>query len=355
MPDRAVVVAESDRQTPSMPYTLTSAATLGYDLVRIPGGRQVAAVLVSALRSDVAEWALLAAHHPLRTADPTRDPLTAAEESALARELAGGAPQLSSLPAGVSDAATAGPEGTAESVERARLAALAEHLRSSMVGNAAALERLVREEAVDAAGAADLLDHEDPSGGAALERALAADVLADAALAWYASRQLPTALRRRLTEPYERAVAGAVPGTFDLAPDPAAPWGPALTELLRALRDLDGPGRQRWRAAVDAGRASGRGAAGPGAEQRSWSLAMHDACWAAHASGRTAAAAAAQLLAVQAFLDGGFTAADGATGCWNAVAGCVQAALVGDMLGEESLEVLSRPWRTVTGGALAGL
>ncbi|MEH3076603.1 MAG: hypothetical protein PGN11_07945 [Quadrisphaera sp.] len=255
----------------------------------------------------------------------------------------------------MSDAATAGPEGTAESVERARLAALAEHLRSSMVGNAAALERLVREEAVDAAGAADLLDREDPSGGAALERALAADVLADAALAWYASRHLPTALRRRLTEPYERAVAGAVPGTFDLAPDPAAPWGPALTELLRALRDLDGPGRQRWRAAVDAGRASGRGAAGPGAEQRSWSLAMHDACWAAHASGRTAAAAAAQLLAVQASSTAASPPRTAPPAAGTPSPGACRRPWSATCSARSRSRCSPRPWRTVTGGALAGL
>lgn len=323
-----------------VPYTLTSAATLGYDLVRLPGGRQAAGVVVSALRAGPAEWALLAAHHPLRTSDPSADPLLAAQESARAREIAAEGPNLQQVRP-TADALSSG--------EPDRLAALAEQLRSSMVGSASAFERLVRTEALTAA--ATPLDEDADGSGAALDRALAADVLADAAVASYAARELPRSLRRRLSEPYERAVAGAVPGTFDLAPDPRTPWGPALRDVLDRLRSTDAEGRRRWRAAVDAARLAAQARPVPG---RSWSEAMHDACWAAHASGRTEAAAAAQMLAVQAFLDGGFGVDDGATGVWNAVAGCVQGVLVADLLGEESLELLAQPWAAVTGQALAG-
>ena len=35
-----------------MPYTLVSAATLGFDLVRLPAGRAVAGVLLAALQAD---------------------------------------------------------------------------------------------------------------------------------------------------------------------------------------------------------------------------------------------------------------------------------------------------------------
>ncbi len=332
--------------TPSevpVPYTLTSAATLGYDLVRLPGGRQAAGVLVSALRSGPAEWALLAAHHPLRTSDPAADPFLAGEDAARARELAETAPRLSQAtgtPAGTDAAGAAAAAGGAPT----SVAALAEQLRTSMVGSASALDRLVRHEAMDA-GAAEpsaLPDLEDP---AHVDRALAADVLADAAVAAYAARQLPRALRRRLSEPYERAVAGSVPGTFDLAPDPRTPWGTQLRSLLAALRDLDAPGREHWRRAVDATRA----------DRRPWAATMHDACWAAHASGRVPAAAAAQLLAVQAFADAGFDAGDGATGVWNAVSGCVQGLVVADLLGEDALAVLTEPWALATGaGLLAG-
>jgi hypothetical protein len=76
---------------------------------------------------------------------------------------------------------------------------------------------------------------------------------------------------------------------------------------------------------------------------------MHEACWAAHVTGRTRELAAVQLHAVQAFLDGGFDGRDGAAGVWNAVAGCVQGLAMADLLDEASLAVLRAPWLRVTG------
>ena len=76
---------------------------------------------------------------------------------------------------------------------------------------------------------------------------------------------------------------------------------------------------------------------------------MHEASWAAHVSGRTRGLAAVQLHAVQAFLDGGFDGRDGASGSWNAVAGCVQGLAMADLLDEASLAVLRAPWLRVTG------
>jgi hypothetical protein len=70
---------------------------------------------------------------------------------------------------------------------------------------------------------------------------------------------------------------------------------------------------------------------------------MHEASWAAHVSGRTRALATAQLQAVLAFLDAGFTARDGAAGVWNAVAGCVQGVAMADLLDAPSTEVLLAP------------
>jgi hypothetical protein len=85
------------------------------------------------------------------------------------------------------------------------------------------------------------------------------------------------------------------------------------------------------------------------AGHRPWATAMHEASWAAHVSGRTRALATAQLHAVQAFFDGGFTVSDGASGVWNAVAGCVQGAAMADLLDDASLGVLRAPWARVTG------
>jgi hypothetical protein len=78
-------------------------------------------------------------------------------------------------------------------------------------------------------------------------------------------------------------------------------------------------------------------------DHRGWAAAMHEASWAAHVSGRTRALATAQLQAVHAFLDAGFTARDGAAGVWNAVAGCVQAAAMSDLLDASSTEALLAP------------
>jgi hypothetical protein len=49
------------------------------------------------------------------------------------------------------------------------------------------------------------------------------------------------------------------------------------------------------------------------------------------------------MLAVQAFLDGGFSAAEGAAGAWNAVAGCVQGIVMTDLLGTDAHAVLLAP------------
>ena len=154
------------------------------------------------------------------------------------------------------------------------------------------------------------------------ELAEAADVLADAALGHWAAGVLPPLVRRELTGPFDQVV--------DRGLVSAPPVDDALIELLDHVRGLDAPGRAAWRVAVDEGRA----------DHRPWATAMHEASWAGHVSGRTRSLAAAQLHAVQAFLDGGFDLHDGAAGVWNALAGCVQGTAVADLLDEASL---SRP------------
>jgi hypothetical protein len=75
---------------------------------------------------------------------------------------------------------------------------------------------------------------------------------------------------------------------------------------------------------------------------------MHEAAWAAHVSGRTRTLATAQLMAVQAFLDGGFSGRDGAHGLWNAVSGCVQGLAMADLLDDRSVALLQAPWSRAT-------
>ena len=146
---------------------------------------------------------------------------------------------------------------------------------------------------------------------------------------------LPPLVRRELTAAFDRVTdSGPIAGGEDVGLDAE------LQTFLASVRDLDDAGRARWRIAVDEGRA----------EHRPWAGAMHEASWAAHVSGRTRALAAVQLHAVQAFLDSGFDGRDGASGVWNAVAGCVQGLAMADLLDEASLAVLRAPWLRVTDG-----
>jgi hypothetical protein len=298
-----------------VPYTLVSAATLGFDLVRLPAGRDVAEVLLCGLGADSETLARVAGAHPGRGRDREQRGVLAVR-ARRARELAAAVPTVRS-------AADAG----------SRAAVLVAQLERGTIGDAPTLERLLREDVLgpEHGGMADLA----PEVGEE-----AADVLADAAVGHWAAEVLPPLVRRELTAPFARAAADGL-----VAPAPVgADLGPAaddLAILLSALRALDDAGRARWRAAVDEGRA----------EHRPWATAMHEASWAAHVSGRTRSLATAQLHAVQAFLDGGFDTSDGASGAWNAVAGCVQGTAMADLLDEGSLAVLLAPWRRVTGTA----
>jgi hypothetical protein len=295
-----------------VPYSLVSAATLGFDLVRLPAGRQVAEVLLTGLHEDPATLDRLAAAHPGRGVSAEQRGVLAVR-GRRARELASGVPHLSGV---------AGRAATAED----RTAVLVTQLERSTIGSAPTLERLLREDVLgpEHAAAAELDDE---------TRAQATDVLSDAAVGFWAADVLPPLVHRELTAPYQRAGVGWG-GLPALGPGTAE-----LGELLAAIAGLDTAGRGRWRATVEEARA----------HHRPWASAMHDACWAAHVSGRTRTLAAAQLHAVRAFCDGGFDGRDGAHGVWNAVAGCVQAVAMADLLDEGSLAVLRAPWLRVTG------
>jgi hypothetical protein len=300
-----------------VPYSLVSAPTLGFDLVRLPAGRQVADVLLTGLGADADTLRRLAAAHPA-AGRPEAERAALAVRARRAHELAAaGVPQLRDL---------TGP-GATDGDRSARLVTL---LERGTIGSTPALERLLRD---------DVLGPEHPVV-ADLSSAVttpAADILADAATGWWAAEALDATVRQELTGPYAAVAA------WEPCPRPdLGPAGPALGQLLEELRHLDGAGRRRWRLAVDAGRA----------QRRPWAAAMHGAAWAAHVSGRTRTLAAAQLLTVSAFVDAGFSPRDGAEGVWNALAGCVQGLAMADLLDEDSLTVLGSPWQMVTGRSL---
>jgi len=299
-----------------VPYTLVSAATLGFDLVRLPAGRSVADVLLVGLGADARSLGAVAGAHPSRGLAPAERG-TLAVRSRRARELAATVPHVRGAAAG----AAAGE----------RAAVLVSQLETGTIGDAATLERLLRDDILGPEHAAHgFLIGDEPAG--------AADVLADAALGYWSAGVLPPLVRRELTGPFDRVrERGAV-----VVPPVGTDLGPAaepLAELLDAIRTQGDAGRAAWRAAVDEGRA----------QHRPWAAAMHEASWAAHVSGRLRALATAQLHAVQAFLDGGFDLHDGANGAWNAVAGCVQGIAMADLVDEASLAVLRAPWERVAG------
>jgi hypothetical protein len=300
-----------------VPYTLVSAATLGFDLVRLPAGRAVAGVLLTGLGAGAGGLGTLAAAHPGRGLSREERGVRAVR-SRRAREMAANVPHVRGASAGLGGAN--------------RAAVLVSQLELGTIGDAATLERLLRD---------DVLGTEHLANGflSTEEWDEASDVLADAALGYWAAGVLPPLVRRELTGAFDRvADAEAI-----ALPPIAADLGVAaldLVDVLGAIRALDDDGRALWRVAVDEGRA----------DHRPWAAAMHEASWAAHVSGRTRALAAVQLHAVQAFLDGGFDVHDGAAGVWNAVAGCVQGMAMADLLDERCLEVLRAPWQRATGG-----
>jgi hypothetical protein len=298
-----------------VPYTLVSAATLGFDLVRLPAGRSVAEVLLTGLGAGAGGLATLASAHPGRGLSRNERGVRAVR-SRKAREMAATVPHLRSATAGI------------DSADRA--AVLVTQLELGTIGDAPTLERLLRD---------DVLGPEHLAQGflSGDEWTEASDVLADAALGYWAAGVLPPLVRRELTGAFDGVMDAA---SVSLPPigDDLGPAGGELVDLLGAIRAMDERGRGLWRTAVDAGRA----------DHRPWATAMHEASWAAHVSGGIRALATVQLHAVQAFFDGGFDVHDGAAGVWNAVAGCVQGIAMSDLLDERSLSVLRAPWERVS-------
>ena len=156
--------------------------------------------------------------------------------------------------------------------------------------------------------------------------------MADAIVASFVDEDLQRSTARQLAAPFVDAAVDA--------PDDATWDVPALTgRIVATLTDLDAPARQRVLDAVEASRPA----------THLWVTAMHEATWATQLSGRVRTAAAAQLLAVRAFRDAGFSARDGAFGAWNTVSGVVQASIVHDVVSTEHVEWLTTPWVAALG------
>src|SRR5215207_6731440 len=189
----------------TVPYSLVSAATLGFDLVRLPAGRAVAEVLLTGLGADVPALSTVAAAHPGRGLS-AEERGQRAVRSRRAREMAANVPHVRGATANL---------GATD-----RTAVLVAQLEVGTIGDAPTLERLLRE---------DVLGREHLATGflTSDEWDEASDVLADAALGHWAAGVLPPLVRRELTGPFDRALdRGVLPATA-IGPD----LGSASSEL----------------------------------------------------------------------------------------------------------------------------
>ncbi|WP_345526384.1 hypothetical protein [Nocardioides endophyticus] len=291
-------------------YTVIGGPALGFDLARLPGGHQVADVLRVALAAGPDDLERLADCHP--GAGDREEWRRACAEPAT------GTPAMSdALPLA----------GAALEEAAAGETALLRRLETSLLGDARALDRLLRR---------DLLDwtwlH---SGSIAVQdpvASLAADVLTDAATSAYLREDLPAELRRAMAGPFVRAGLAAADEHDEIS------LGlPDVDARLATLAGADAEVRATWRRVVDELRA----------HTAQWAPAMHQATWALSLADRLRVACDAQLAAVIAFQRADFGARDASYGVWNAWSGVVQASTVSDLLSADDADVLLRPWRAV--------
>lgn len=295
-----------------MPYTVVGAPALAFDLARLHGGDQVSGVLRTALAAGPDDLERLSACHP---GTPTRSTWQRVRDDAtvLGDELTGWLGEALSFAGEALDQAAGGETK------------LLRRLETGLLGDAHALDRLIRRELLDWTWLhSGQLAVQDPIA------AEAADVLADAALGGYLRDRLPEDARRAMAVPFLRA---GVPSR-----DATVPTGvPEVDEVLAVLAGADEGVRRRWRQAVDELRT----------QTVQWAPAMHQATWALSLTERLRPACDAQLAGVIAFGRAGFTARDAAYGVWNAFSGVLQASAVGDLLSAPEADVLLRPWRMV--------
>ena len=280
-----------------MPYSVVGGPALGFDLARLTGGEQVAGVLRAALAAAPDELALLAARHPGPAAWDHW--WRACAEASVA--------------------------DTAADRDEQDDRVLLHRLETGLLGDVHALDRLVRSELLDWTWLhAGPLAVQDPVA------ADAADVLVAAAAAGYLRDRLPADLRRAMGAPFVRAGLPAPDAT-------EMPGVDGVGEVLTAVASADEDVRRSWRGVVDALRV----------HTAQWAPAMHQATWALSLSDRLRLGLDVHLAGVVAFRRGGFTPRDAAYGVWNAVAGVLQARVVGDLLPSAEADVLLRPWRAV--------
>jgi hypothetical protein len=291
-------------------YSLVSAPVLGFDLARLQGGSAAADVLLRGLTLTSDDLAILAAAAPAddwQRLELWQDVDAAARQRQAVRDLSQGEEfELAGDLVGVMTVLERAPIGT--------LDGLLHCLRHDVLG---------------------WTWYDTATGQAQSETAgRATAVLCDALAAAYLRDLLPDNTRRRLAAGWLTAARDLPLRTIDLGPEHAA-----VTALLRRLRtarpaDLDKLAKSAEatrRAAVD------------------WAPAVHSASWAVYLADRVRAAAAAQLLLVQAVEDANIPVALRAAGVWNLLSGATQALIARDMLDGSTAARLVEPYTAALG------
>ncbi|MGC9669179.1 hypothetical protein ACNTMW_21805 [Planosporangium sp. 12N6] len=279
-------------------YSLVSAPVLGFDLSRLEGGSSAADVLLRALSLTESDLEALA---NFRMDDWDRLALWQDVDEAARRRQ-----NVRDLSADPGDA-----DRTLALIERAP------------IGTVDGLLQCVRHDVLDwtwkATGA----------GKAQSETAARATaVICDAVVAAY--------LRDLLSVPSRRSLAAGWLSAVRWLPARPVHLGPQhddIRTLLSHIRTLSSAQLVRLGAAAEATRRSAT----------EWAPAVHAASWAVYVSERVRAAAAAQLMLVQAVDDAGIPVAERAGGVWNLLSGAVQAMMVRDLVAAETVERLLDP------------
>lgn len=301
-------------------YSLVSAPVLGFDLTRLQGGAAVADVLLQSLTLTVSDlnvvssgwskdWDRLDLWQDVQSAaqqrQALRDRSTAFAEAAgdPAAELAGALTVIESCPLGTIDGLlhcvrydvfdwTWRPVGKQPKLPKQRSAASVPGEQTEMATRATS-------------------------------------IVCDAVTASYLRELLPDETRRELAAPWVSAIRAVPERKPDLGPQESA-----ILEVLSRVETLPAADLERLIKAADSTRQN----------LADWAPAVHSASWAVFLSDRVRAAAAAQLMLVQAVDRARIPLSARAGGVWNLLSGAVQALLVRDLLDEVTVHRLVDPY-----------
>jgi hypothetical protein len=288
-------------------YSLVSAPVLGFDLSRLPGGSAAADVLLRGLSFTDSDIDVLA---NFRMDDWDRLALWQDVDEAARRRQ------------NVRDL----------SVEPSEAHQALAVLEQAPIGTVDGLLQCVRH---------DVLDRTWKSTGdspavQSQTAVQATSVICDAVVAAYLRDLLPVQSRRSLAVGWLSAARW-----LPVRPMHLGPQHDDISALLSRVRALSPAQLVSLGATAEATRRN----AGD------WAPAVHAASWAVYVSERVRAAAAAQLMLVQAVDDAGIPVADRAGGAWNLLSGAVQAMMVRDLLAAETVGRLIDPLMVALGPA----